>query len=253
MLSTVLKGVQAISMKNHIRRGSLIIYCSIVFLVSFVGDAYAQFDSLGLNTKWRSGSILLTDNSTLKGQIQFNDKMGIVKFKKSPDDIEASLSERRIIAMQFYDEEATRWRNFATFNINEDESGWQGALLFEVLMEFKKFAILSRVERVSASVREWKDQYGKSTTVKVGYEQFEKFCIADDQGTLTVVLAVSEFERDKLSLASNLKPYLNKKAIEKQLASDWDKFESLVKSRKLNLRKRADFIRAFENYQAAIQ
>jgi hypothetical protein len=64
------------------------------------------------------------------------------------------------------------------------------------------------------------------------------------------VLAVSEFERDKLSMASKLKPVLNKRALEKQLAGDWEKFESLVKSNKLNLKKRADFIRAFENYQA---
>jgi len=240
-------------MKNHICQGSLIIYCSIVLLFSFISDTYAQFDSLGLNTKWRSGSIVLTNNSSLKGQLRFNDKMGIVKFKKSPGDTEQSFSERSIIAMQFYDEDAARWRNFATFNVNEDETGWQGAILFEVLMEFKNFALLSRVERVNIGVRQREDSFGNSTLVKVGYEQFEKFCIADDGGTVTVVLAVSEFEKDKLSLASKLKPYLNKKALEKQLAGDWDKFESLVKNNKLNLKKRADFIRAFENYQVAIK
>jgi hypothetical protein len=240
-------------MKNHICQGSLIIYCSIVLLFSFISDTYAQFDSLGLNTKWRSGSIVLTNNSSLKGQLRFNDKMGIVKFKKSPGDTEQSFSERSIIAMQFYDEDAARWRNFATFNVNEDKTGWQGAILFEVLMEFKNFALLSRVERVNIGVRQREDSFGNSTLVKVGYEQFEKFCIADDGGTVTVVLAVSEFEKDKLSLASKLKPYLNKKALEKQLAGDWDKFESLVKNNKLNLKKRADFIRAFENYQVAIK
>ena len=240
-------------MKNHICQGSLIIHCSIVVFFSFVGDTFAQFDSLGLNTKWRNGSIVLTNNSSLKGQLRFNDKMGIVKFKKSPGDSEESFSERSIVAMQFYDEDAARWRNFATFNVNEDETGWHGDMLFEVIMEFENFALLSRVERVNISVRQRQDYYGNSNPAKVGYEQFEKFCIADDRGTLTVVLAVSEFERDKLSMASKLKPYFNKTALEKQLAGDWEKFESLVKSNKLNLKKRADFIRAFENYQVAIK
>jgi hypothetical protein len=116
------------------------IHCAIVFLCSFTGNAYAQFDSLGLNTKWRNGSIVLTNNSSLKGQIRFNDKMGLVKFRKSPGNTEESFSERSITAMQFYDEDAARWHNFATFNVKEDETGWQGAMLFEVLMEFKNFA-----------------------------------------------------------------------------------------------------------------
>src|SRR5688572_16279132 len=93
-------------MRNRIYQGSLIIHCSIVFFLSFTIDTSAQFDSLGLNTKWRNGSIVLSNDSSLKGQIQFNDKMGIVKFKKSPRDAEESFLERRIVAMQFYDDEA---------------------------------------------------------------------------------------------------------------------------------------------------
>jgi len=179
--------------------------------------------------------------------------MGIVKFKKKADDVEESFSETSIITMQFYDEDAARSRNFATFTVHEDETGWRGDVLLEVLMEFENFALLSRIERVNIGTRQRHDSYGASYTEKVGYEQFEKFCIMDDKGTAVVVLAVSEFERAKLSMASKLKPYLNKTALEKHLAGDWKMFESLVKSNKLNLKKREDFLRAFENYQAEIK
>ena len=196
---------------------------------------------------------MLDDDSSLKGLIQFNDKLGMIKFKKSPDSAEESFVETSVVAMQLYDDDTREWRNFAVFNVNEVETGRQGALLFEVLMEFKKFALLTRVERVNISVRQRQDAFGNLHTVRVGYEQFEKLCLVDEKGTATVVLAVSEFERNKLSMASKLKPYLDKRALEKYLADDWDEFQTLVKSNKLNLKKRYDFLRAFEYYREAVR
>lgn len=238
-------------MKSCIYQCFLTASCAIAFLFSSMGEARAQFDSLGINTEWRSGSIVLMNNSLLKGVIQFNDKLGIIKFRKSPDADEESFSETSIQAMQFYDEDAACWRNFATFKVREEQTGWRGAMLFEVLMEFKTFALLSRVERVNVGVRQRQDALGGYYHVKVGYEQFERLCLVNEDGRATIILEVSEFERKKLSMASKLKPYLDKGALEKYLADDWDKFQVLVKSNKLNLKKRADFIRAFECFREA--
>jgi hypothetical protein len=194
----------------------------------------------------------------MTGQLQFNDKMGIVKFKKTSGGAEESFSERRISAMQFYDEDVARTRNFASFDVNDEETGRQAAILLEILMEFKSFALLSRVERVKIGVRERNYYTNKPmqptlTPVKVGYEQFEKFYIANDEGTLTLILAVNEFEQDKFALAAKIKPYLNRQALKDKLAGDWSTFEGLVKFNKLDLRKKEDFIRAFEAYQVAIR
>lgn len=194
------------------------------------------------------GSLVLTDNVNLKGQIQFNDKLGIVKFKTNQGEAEQSFSEHRILEMQFYDEDAGRWRNFASFNVREDLTGWQGNMLFEILMEFEDFALLARIERVNIALRA-SDNYGG--VAKVGYEQYEKFLLVDIEGSIEVVLAVNEFERDKFTLAGKNGPYLNKQALERYLAHDWDKFRRMVKQNELNLRKREDFLRAFEYYQAA--
>ena len=239
-------------MKDHLRPFFLRICVAIVFLFAFVAESRAQFDSLGLNTKWRSGSIVLDDNSVLKGLIQFNDKLGMIKFKKTPDAAEESFVETSVSAMQFYDEDMARWRNFAVFNIDEEQSGRQYALLFEVLMEFSHFALLARVERVNIGIRTRYDPiFGGTYTARVGHEQFEHLCLANEAGKATVVLSVSEFERDKLSLASKLSPFLDRRALEEYLGDDWDQFRALVKSQKLNLRKRDDFVRAFEYLREA--
>ena len=89
----------------------------------------------------------------MNGLIKYNDKLAIIKFKESDADEEQSFSER-ILAMQFYDESTGWWRHFATLNVKEEETGWQGALLFEVLIEFENFALLTRLDRVDFSVRQ---------------------------------------------------------------------------------------------------
>lgn len=242
-------------MKKSARRISHATYSLIALLILSGADVHAQFDSLGLNTEWRKGSIILDNNSTIKGLIQFNDKLGMIKFKRTPDSAEESFVETSIAAMQFYEEDTQNWRNFASFNIREEETGRQGALLFEVLMEFKGFALLTRIEPVNVAIRDRQNVYGayQISRVRVGYEQFEKLCLVNEEGDATLVLAVSEFERNKLSMASKLKPILDKRAIEKYLGDDWDKFQELVKTNKLKLTKRDDFLRAFEYLKEAMQ
>lgn len=233
---------------------TLLTFCSIVALLFvFPPDTHAQFDSLGLNTKWVKGSIVLDDNTTLTGLVQFNDKLGMIKYKKKSDSEEESFVETSISAMQLYDEEANQWRHFAVFNINELQTGRQGGLLFEVLMEFRTFALLSRIQPVNIGVRARHDATtGYTHYARVGYEQFEHLCLVNEDGEGSVVLSVSEFEKNKWSMASKLKPSLNKREIEKYLGNDWDTFDALVKENKLNLKKRADFITAFELYRETV-
>ena len=234
-------------MKDYVYPSSRRICLAIAFLFLFVTKSRAQFDNLGLNTEWRKGSILLDDNSSLKGLVQYNDKLGMIKFRETADSDEESFVETSIVAMQFYDEDLAGWRNFAMFNIKEEQTGRQHTLLFEVLMEFRKFALVTRVERVNIGTRTRYDPtFGTAYTVRVGYEQFESLCLVNDEGFAAVVLRVSEFERNKLSMASKLKPLLDKRAIEEYLGDDWDQFRALVKDHQLNLRKRDDFIMAFE-------
>lgn len=232
-------------MRNCVPRTFAALLVRLLF--SSVAETSAQFDSLDLNTAWRSGSIVLENNSALEGLIQFNDKLGMIKFKKTPDDAEESFVETSVVAMEFYDEEISGWRNFAVFNINEEQTGRQSALLFEVLMEFEEFALLTRVERVNIGTRTRYDPiFQMAYTVKVGFEQFENLCLVNAKGDASVVLMVSEFERNKLAIASKLPPVLNKQALKKYLGNDWNRFRPLVKSRNLELKKRDDFIRAFE-------
>jgi hypothetical protein len=240
-------------MKNRATTPSLAICCVFLFLSLFVTRTHAQFDSLGINTEWTSGIILLDNNTTLKGLVQFNDKLGMIKYKEARNSVEESFVETSVTSMQLMDDKTGSWRNFAVFNVYEEKTGWKGALLFEVLMEFRSFALVTRVEPVKVATRTRQDMFGNYYTARVGYEQYEKFCLVDEEGIATVVLGVSEFERNAFAIAGKLKPYIDKQVLEKYIADDWSEFQAFVKANKLNLRRRADFLRAFEHYREQIE
>jgi hypothetical protein len=213
---------------------------TILVLICLATESFAQFDSLGIKTPWNKGSITFHDQSIVNGEIQFNDKLGLIRFRQNIAEEGVIVTEMRILAMQLYDSAAACKRRFMCFG--------NPALLYEVLREFEHFALLSTVDRVDIAVRTTYNAYAPPSQTKVGYEQFEYLCLLGDNNQFDVVLVVNEFERLKRSMANKKSPYLNKKKLEKHLAGDWKKFQQIVKVRKLNLKKREDFLKAFDYY-----
>lgn len=214
----------------------------------------AQMDNLGVNSKnWCDGTIVLADGTTLRGHVQYNDKLALIKFKEREDSEEESFAETSLRSMHFYDEEEESWRKFGAFRIYDEASGKHVALLFEVLIELESMALLSRIEPVKIATRlRYNPAIGYHQS-RVGYEQYEKLCLVNEFGNAALILLVSELERYKLSSASKLKPYFNLKKLQEYLGDDWPEFENITKSNDLKLKKRDDFINAFEQYAQLIK
>jgi hypothetical protein len=213
--------------------------------------AFAQFDSLGLNTKWCEGNILLNDNSLLKGYIRYNDKMGMISFRQNKEEEDQTFTTKRIVAMEYFDHDLIIQRKFASFNVISENEGMKDEIFFEIIMEFNQFAVLSKQERVVPAIRKgnFTTATGSPTYTKVGYEQFEKICLVGSDGKAEVVLTVSEFERTKSSdLAVEIKPYLSKAVLAKYTASKWEKVRTYIKENKLNLKKKTGLLMALEYY-----
>lgn len=233
-------------MKYILSRRPIAPYCTLGLILFLVLDVQAQFDSLGVKTSWNKGSITLRDNVSIQGQVQFNDKLGTIMFRKNPDDEPEMFSEINIAAMTFYDEKTARWRKFGTFDINDVQTGRHYRKVLEILMEFKDFALLSRAERVNFATRNMLKEQNRYPNAKIGYVQFERFLLIDAEGIARDVLVVNEFERDKFVIAKDIKPFLNKEHIKKYLKDDWTNFQAIVKTNKLKLKKKEDFLAAFE-------
>jgi hypothetical protein len=77
--------------------------------------------------------------------------------------------------------------------------------------------------------------------------------LVNNAGKASVILKVTDIEKAKISLAKKVGPYLDKKELEQFLGNDWEVFRSFVKSNRLDLEKREDFIRAFEHLQKVVK
>ncbi len=117
------------------------------------------------NTIWYNGSIKSReDNSTLKGLIQFNEKLRILKFS-SGENIEVLIPDD-VIEFEFDDLEQERWRKFISIdypiredfkkmddfdfvNLNEQANTQSVNTFFELLGEAKTFVVLMKVNPIN--------------------------------------------------------------------------------------------------------
>jgi hypothetical protein len=223
-------------------------YSLFLFIFCAPHFGFSQFDSLGLNSPWNKGEIILDDNSILKGYIRNNDKLGLVKFKKElTDDEERSFHEKRISSMEYFDEEISKKRKFYTFNV-DDGTGLPGAILFEIVMEMNHFAVLSKKQRVVPAVRNYSNDTPLSYR-KVGYEQLERIYLVGEDAKAELLLAVTEFERDKAAVfAQPIAVVFNKKVLEKYTGSKKDEIKDFVKKNKLHLKRKDDVLMTLDYF-----
>lgn len=230
-------------MKAVIKKSSM-----LMALITFPLFAVAQFDSLGLSTEWYQGNILLKDNSELSGLIQYNDKLGLIKLRQNPEDEEKTFMMTNVLLMDFFDSRKAKHRKFASLDVKSDEIGWKGKIFFEIIMELKEFALLSKLDPVNVAVRNRSNQ-NQIAYAKVGYEQFERICLVGQGGSVEVLLVVNDFEKDKSTpFAGRTQPYFNKEVMERAMGLNWQQVNLFVKENKLNLNKRDDLIKAFDYY-----
>lgn len=242
-----------------------------IILISLSICVTAQFDSLGLNTPWNEGTLNLSDHSTLSGFIQYNDKQSVVKFRRQIDDDseEKTLDESDIQEMHYFDSENSVNRRFATFDYYQDDSGTKGYVLFEIIEEFRNFAVVSRYSSVSALVKRSSRLntissiafgYSPHYTAhqinykrKAGYKQTGDLFIVDQEGQVSLLLRVYEIEKNngkqkKVSAIGKFQPRFNESLFRKHANDYWEALEDYIMERKLNLEDRMDVIDVLNFY-----
>jgi hypothetical protein len=227
------------------------ILAAIIFTI-FCPVAWAQLDKLGLNVGWREGTItLLKDETELKGFIHHNDKLGLIKFKKPGDaDTEIlTVSPKGILMMKYYDGEKSADRKFASFNYRFDETGEEGYQLFEVLYEFRHFAVLSKTFTVKPFANSYSDQLGAVYYTKVGHEQRESICFVKENGELEVYFSRIELDIEKREwFPKKTKPYVNKKLLSKYTGKHWGDVKKFMRENKLKEKSKADILMTMNYY-----
>jgi hypothetical protein len=108
-----------------------------------------RWEFLSDKTGWSEGSILLSDNSQITGMVKYNDREGILSYYDG--DNKRVFGPRSVLGFEFFDEEHQRQRVFYTLDYGIE--GSKKPLIFEVLREFKTFAVLVKFDPVQSEYR----------------------------------------------------------------------------------------------------
>lgn len=209
----------------------------------------AQFNNLGINSNWHKGHIVLSDGETVRGYIQNNDKLGLVNIKEDLDDRESiSFQDKSIQSMEYFDIDLDKSRRFITFNINDEQSGKQRLMLLEILLEFKHFAIVSKIFSVEPAIRKRQGNY-QTWYAKVGYEQFEYLYLLDEAGEINILQTTTVLEKSKKNpLAKKSDEYFDRDLLKKHVGEKWDQVKDYMLENNLKFNTKEGLLATLEYY-----
>lgn len=109
----------------------------------------ARWELLNDKTGWSEGSILLSDNSQITGMVKYNDREGILSYHDGEN--KRVFGPRSVLGFEFFDDALQRQRVFYT--LDYEVQGSKKPMIFEVLREFKTFAVLVKFDPVQSEYR----------------------------------------------------------------------------------------------------
>lgn len=212
----------------------------------------------GIDTPWVPGEITLIDGTLYKGIVQYRQEAALINFKTSEEAKESkSFTELKIQKLLLLDQNNSRSRIFYSFPIQVD--GREDFLLFEILKEFKTWAVLSRkgtVNVIASRHDEVSHGYGYGSG-KRGYstvEQTEHIYIFDDAGQINLYLIVSEKESDGLFHASSSKKkIIEKNAMQEKMNEHWGEVEKYAKENSLKFKNKGDLLKILAYYESLVE
>lgn len=133
---------------------SLINFLLLILCLFISTQAFSQRGKssiLRYDTALYAGQIVLTDGVEISGQIIFNDKEGIVTVVEG--DESKSYNSRSLLKFEFYSRALQRQRVFYSLEYQDPDKGMKDMEFFELLGEFKSFAVLSKIDRIKTEAQ----------------------------------------------------------------------------------------------------
>jgi hypothetical protein len=103
--------------------------------------------------EWYTGTVVLNSGLEINGLIKYNDKNDILSFENGRDS--RSFTARSVKTFKFYDEIVRKNRSFCSVAVEDTKHNVKRPLFFEVVMELKNFAILSKLSPIKFEKREY--------------------------------------------------------------------------------------------------
>lgn len=236
------------------------IFLFLIFaLFTLVGSAQNPSNNSGVDIEWGEGTVMLVDNTEINGLLRFDEKRELLSFESGRDS--RSFTPRKIIGFEYYDNRIERQRVYFSLPYTNIDSGEETYGFFEVLRQYKNFAVLSRKSPVTYRKKQAVTQapnsdplYGNTIWNQdaIILEQLETIYLMNETNTLTAFLEITqkEVERTLLDRSVVKKNLVDKKLLRNFVGNYYDELISYAKEREWELDVKEDLIQLLDYYES---
>jgi hypothetical protein len=224
------------------------IFLPLTILLGY--DSYAQrgpIETAHLMATWYEGKVTLQDTS-LACTLRYDDLSGILKYKAHDNPIEVKTTRAYDITGFNYLDTLNRHRVFISVPYDINENGTMVPVFFEVLKEYKHFALLSgklpmeTLKKINPATFS-----GYGPALSTSFQQREVLCIFDDNGNLLPYLQVTNQKLRKRT-SGGYGQILNEDVLKHYVGTDFAQLEEFSNKNKLSFGKKEDLLIIFDYY-----
>lgn len=228
------------------------------------GQDKAAESILPVNLAWSEGSILTNEGAELFGLLRYNDKSGLLSYENG--NRSSTYTARGVVAFEFFDNRTQLQRVFYSFPY-EDAQGIKRPLFFEIVMEFKDFAVLSKVDPIDISHKTVSTPggfnpatntitHGNNYGTSIEISQTETIYLMDSETNIKPYVRIVETDIDGVF-------YDRKRTKNKMLDNDLleefvgkemnDRLVDFAKQHDLSFKDKNDLMKIFQNYREQLE
>jgi hypothetical protein len=235
---------------------------AVVMLLATFGFAQTQTEEgkAQVDALWNEGSIMTSDGKELIGLIRYNDKTGLLSFESGATS--RSFTARSVVAFEFFDELVKKQRLFYSLPV-KDENGIERPFFLEAIMEFKSFAVLSKIDPINIDHRAaggpsgytpatgyygQPQSYGTIVTVS----QVETIYLMDANSNIKPYVRITESEIDGVlyDRTKTKNKMLDDELLEQFVGKETNsKLIAYAKKNDLSFKEKKDLMKIFEHYR----
>lgn len=205
---------------------------------------------------WHEGRVTLMDGSKLIGKVRFDENVGILTYQ-SGDESKTFLA-KNVTAFDFLDVQMQTSRFFFSMEYDDGKSV-PGYSFFEILKEFDRFALLSKVDPIEIDVQHHNTTphvtpYSTLPSGGIGYSttelnQTETIFIVDDRGNILPFVKIMEKESDRLILRKRTRNrFVDKDLLRVYTGSHHTALEEFADANDLDFRIKSDLVQILNYY-----
>ena len=205
---------------------------------------------------------MLSNGDELKGLVKYNSSTGILSYQDGSES--RVFTPLKVSGFEFFDESLQVQRIFYTLKYEDSETNVIRPLFFEVLREYKTFAILSKFDRLDVGQKAnptWNNNnnsypYRDNTILVIS--QTETMYIMNSHGEIKPFFKNTNSEDGRKSLISGKDTKIENKMIDRDLLEEfiappeYKQLKKYAEENKLNFKIKEDFMKILKYYDGMI-